>query len=73
MRPLLSLFALLWALPANAHPGHLADLAGHDHWVAGAAIGIAAVIGLLGALKGRKDEAGELAEEEETDTAEASA
>ncbi|SMY06501.1 DUF6732 family protein [Flavimaricola marinus] len=43
--------------PAAAHPGHLAGLAGHDHWVAGAAIGAAILIGLWGAIKGkRKDE-----------------
>ena len=71
MRPLLSLFALLWTLPAWAHPGHLADLAGHDHWVAGAAIGIAIVIGLLGVLQGQKDESEDAAEDEETDAAEA--
>jgi len=73
MRPLLSLCALLCAGPARAHPGHLADLAGHDHWAAGAAIGLAVVIGLLGALKGRKDEEEETAEEEETKAAVAGA
>jgi len=40
--------------PAPAHPGHLADMAGHDHWVAGAAIGLAIALGVYGALKGRK-------------------
>ena len=71
MRPILSLTALLWAVPASAHPGHLAGLAGHEHWVAGAAIGLAVVIGLLGVLNGQKDEGEEAAEDEETDTAEA--
>jgi hypothetical protein len=42
---------------ASAHPGHLADLAGHDHWVAGAAIGIALGLGAWAAWKGRKDKA----------------
>ncbi len=52
-RPLLTLPAILLAAPALAHPGHLAGLAGHDHWVAGAAIGAAIAVGLWGALKGR--------------------
>ncbi|WP_108259699.1 DUF6732 family protein [Mangrovicoccus ximenensis] len=45
---------------ALAHPGHLADLAGHSHWVAGAAVGAAILVGLWAGLKGRgrKDEAG---------------
>lgn len=37
-----------------AHPGHLADVAGHDHWIAGAAIGTAIVLGLWAGLRGRK-------------------
>ena len=73
MRPILSLFALLWAAPAFAHPEHLADIAGHDHWVAGAAIGIAVVIGLLGVLHGQKEESEDAAEDEETEAAEAGA
>ena len=40
---------------AAAHPSHLAGLAGHDHWVAGAAIGLAVLAGLYGLLKGDKD------------------
>lgn len=48
------LFALLLASPALAHPGHLAGLAGHDHWVAGAAIGLAVLVGIWGAVKGGK-------------------
>ncbi len=38
---------------ALAHPGHLADLAGHSHWVAGAAVGAAILAGLWAGLKGR--------------------
>lgn len=45
---------------AAAHPGHLADLAGHDHWVAGAAIGLAILTGLYGALKGKTPPAEEV-------------
>ena len=43
--------------PALAHVGHLGEVAGHDHWIAGAAIGAAVVIGLYGAWKGRKAQA----------------
>lgn len=55
MPRLLSLPGLiLAAAPAAAHPGHIAEgLAGHDHWVAGAAIGIAIAVGIWGALKGK--------------------
>ncbi len=51
---------ILVTLPAtaSAHPGHLVEAAGHTHWVAGAAIGIAVLVGLWGAIAGgiRKDE-----------------
>ncbi|SHI84426.1 DUF6732 family protein [Wenxinia saemankumensis] len=53
MRPILAVL-LLAAGPAAAHPGHLAGLAGHDHWVAGAAIGLAIALGLWGALRGER-------------------
>jgi len=43
-------------IPAVAHVGHLVDAAGHDHLLAGAAIGIAIAIGVAGALKGRGDD-----------------
>ena len=50
----LALALSIVASAAHAHPGHLAGLAGHDHWVAGAAIGTAIAIGILMGLKGRK-------------------
>lgn len=50
MLPLL----LLLASPAAAHPGHIADLAGHDHWVLGAGLGAIAGAAILGWLKGGK-------------------
>lgn len=53
MRTLLYVLPMLAASPVAAHPGHLAGLSGHDHWVAGAAIGLAIALGLWGALKGR--------------------
>ena len=41
---------------AQAHVGHLADVAaGHDHWVAAGAIGIAIAVAGWQALKGKKD------------------
>ncbi|MFT6451223.1 MAG: hypothetical protein ACJA06_000704 [Halocynthiibacter sp.] len=46
----------LFAGPLAAHPGHLVDQLGHDHWVAGAAAGAAIAIALWGALKGKSGE-----------------
>ncbi len=65
MRHILLPTTALMAAPGTvlAHTGHVADLAGHDHWVAGAAIGLAIALGLWGALKGgRKDDETEAAE-----------
>lgn len=50
------LIALLTPTLAPAHPGHLAEAAGHSHWVAGALVGAAVVIGAL--AWGRRDKAG---------------
>lgn len=38
---------------AWAHPGHLAEVAGHGHWIAAGALAAAVALGLL-AAKGRK-------------------
>ena len=46
--------ALMCATSAQAHPGHLAEVAGHGHWLGAAAIGAAIAIGIWGAAKGRK-------------------
>ena len=54
MKALPCLVALMMAGAAHAHPGHLVDAAGHNHWVAGAAIGTAIAVGVWGALKGRR-------------------
>ena len=59
------LTAVLAAGPAFAHPGHLADVAGHDHWVAGAARGAAIAIAVWGAIKGKSEDKSEA--EPETD------
>lgn len=56
------LLAAIVPAPAFAHVGHIGDLAGHDHWVIGAAIGAAIAAGLWGALKG-EDEDEEVDEE----------
>lgn len=45
-RSLAVVLAVMGPGVALAHPGHLSDVAGHDHWVAGAAIGTAVVLGL---------------------------
>jgi len=55
--PSLLLFAVLMfdaPAPAQAHVGHLGEVAGHDHWVAGIAIGAAVAVGVWGLLKGGK-------------------
>lgn len=54
MRGLLTLTLIFAGNAAAAHPGHWADIAGHDHWVAGAAIGLAGLAAIWGALKGKK-------------------
>lgn len=54
MRILLFVLAVA-PVPVFAHVGHLGELASHDHWIAGAAIGAAAAIALWGALKGKKE------------------
>lgn len=61
--------ALLAPGVAFAHPGHLAEVAGHGHWLGAAAIGAAIAIGLWAAAKGRKraEDRAEDAEEGETE------
>ena len=63
MRGLLTLTLIFAGNAAAAHPGHWADIAGHDHWIAGAAIGLAGLAAIWGALKGKK--AQEVSEPEE--------
>ena len=64
MRTTLIILAMLTPTLAAAHPGHLAELAGHSHWVAGAAIAAAAALGLLAWGKKDKPDAEAEAEEE---------
>jgi len=67
MRRSIGLLVCLLVLPgaAFAHIGHIGGLAGHDHILAGAAIGIAIAIGLAGTLKGLRDD--ETHDDDETD------
>ncbi len=45
----LALLATLLATPAQAHIGHLGEVAGHGHWIGlGALAGAAILAGLLG-------------------------
>lgn len=62
---LLILFSV--ASPAAAHIGHLGEVSGHAHWIAGAAIGLAGAIALWVRTRGRKDSACEEAESTEGD------
>lgn len=57
--------ALLFAMPVWAHPGHLAEVAGHGHWLGAAAIGAAIALGALAALKGKKKDATDQAQAED--------
>lgn len=67
MRYALTVVFIALATGAQAHPGHLTDLAGHDHWVAGAAIGAAVLAGLWGALKGKKEDVADAEPNDEND------
>ena len=52
--PIVLASALAGSGAVEANPGHLAEVAGHDHWLGAAAIGAAIALGLWAALKGRK-------------------
>lgn len=68
MRQAVTLFFSLFALPAFAHVGHVGELAGHDHVIAGVALGAAIGIAIWGALKGKKDTAENAQSEADADT-----
>ena len=55
MKYIFGTFVVLAAGPASAHTGHLAEVAGHGHWLGAAAIGAAIAIGLWAAAKGPRD------------------
>ena len=58
-RIVIFLAAVFSPLPAFAHVGHVGELAGHDHWIAIAALGVAAAVWAAGKLKGRAKEPAE--------------
>ncbi len=70
MTRLLLATTMLFATPAMAHVGHIGGLAGHDHWIAGIAIGAAAGVAIWGVLKGKKNPEAEPEEAEEEATEE---
>lgn len=68
MKPILTFFVvLLWTNAVFAHPGHLAEVAGHGHWLGAAAIGAAIALGAWAALKGKKKEKSEAEDEAQLD------
>ncbi|WP_457646955.1 DUF6732 family protein [Profundibacter sp.] len=69
MKTLMSVILALLAAPAFAHPTHIIEVAGHNHWLGLAAIVAAAAAALWQAKKGRDEEASDEDEsEEEIDT-----
>ena len=75
-RPLILIPAVAGGLlpaagPALAHPGHLVEAAGHNHWLAGAALGAAVVIGAWAAIRGLRRPATEAEAEAEPEGGEA--
>ena len=52
----MTLTLTFFAAPARAHPGHIAEAAGHNHWLAGVLIGGAIATAIWGAIKGKKQE-----------------
>jgi len=64
MKTLIPSFAVLGAAalvaaarPAAAHPGPVAEVAGHDHWIAGAAIGAAIAVGVWALVRRHRSSA----------------
>lgn len=66
-----ALLAGLAPLPALAHPGHLAEVAGHGHWLGAAALGAAIAIGLWASRKPKKADSAEARDDAEAEEAEA--
>ena len=59
MRFSVFLAGMLMASSANAHVGHFGEMLGHDHWVAGGAIGVAIALAGLNIIRGKKDKEAE--------------
>ncbi len=53
---------------AHAHVGHLGEMAGHDHVVAGVALGAAVAVAAWGWLKGGKAEESHASDDDEPET-----
>lgn len=68
MKILMTLVITGLAGPALAHPTHIIDLAGHNHWLAAAAIAAAAAAALWQAKKGKDADLESGAEEAEEET-----
>jgi hypothetical protein len=66
-----ALLALFLPAAAAAHPGHVAEVAGHGHWVAAGAIAIALGLAAWAGLSGRKTREDAPEAEAEGDEAEA--
>ena len=49
------LFFLLSATPVAADPGHIAEVAGHSHWIAAVAAAAAAAVAVAVAVRRGKD------------------
>jgi hypothetical protein len=56
MRISVFLVSLLVGTGAQAHVGHLGELAGHGHWIAAGALGAAIAVAGWNVLKGKKPE-----------------
>ena len=65
MKTLISVMLVMMAAPAFAHPTHIIEVAGHNHWLGLAAIAAAAAVALWQAKKGKEQEASEEDETEE--------
>lgn len=70
-KSILTLILIGLASGAFAHPGHLIEQAGHNHWLAGAAIGLAILLGIRGALKGKGSQEAKAEEPEQEPEGEA--
>ncbi|HSF94001.1 MAG TPA: DUF6732 family protein [Thermohalobaculum sp.] len=53
MKTALATLTALIASPALADPGHFAESHGHSHWLAAAALALAAVIGAVALWRSR--------------------
>ena len=60
--PLIAIFA---STPAEAHLGHVGEVAGHSHWIGLAAAGAAAAIAVAVSVLGKKKDAEKKVEDAE--------